>query len=621
MESEVSSEAESRYAGEDTRQTSSKELRGWYGYAWAVEVFAVCGIDVIDTIVLSEAITDTEYALGSFIPITLEELARERGVFLSDKSKPCKSILDDQAPSATHVIRSGNVTSGNGPSSEQCVVYIGGAEINTASFAMYTFSISVLFQALLIISISGAADHGAYRKVMLLGFALFGAVHTMLFIFVIPDIYLVGSYLAIIGNVAFGSSFVLLNSFLPLYVRYHPSVLEKTQQARADVSTGSEDPTSNPNIDSNHEDGPEDSTSGLLASDEAHPYQLAQPETSVELETSTKISSTGIGIGYSAAVILQIISVLLVKALGGTLWSLRVVLFLIGLWWALFTIPSAIWLRPRPGPPLNFAGDSSSSRWSYSFAYLTHSWKSLGRTLLHARRLKDVMFFLAGWFLLSDALATISSTAILFGKTELNMNAAELASVNVCVTVAGILGALFIWPYVSRYLLRRSEKGVLKSGKSGKRDQSLSTLHVVLFVFLLIPLYALLSYFPPLKRAQIFGLQQSWEMYPLGSFYGLVLAGVNAYCRSIFGELVPPGYEAAFFALYAVTDKGSSVLGPAIVGGIVDATGSVRLAFVFLAAVVAMGWAIMALVNVPRGGKEGRQLGKVLQEDRSEGRE
>ena len=42
----------------------------------------------------------------------------------------------------------------------QCIIYLFGVEINTASFAMYTFSLSVLLQALLIISVSGAADHG-----------------------------------------------------------------------------------------------------------------------------------------------------------------------------------------------------------------------------------------------------------------------------------------------------------------------------------------------------------------------------------------------------------------------------------------------------------------------------
>lgn len=33
-----------RYAEEDTRETSEKEIRGWYCYGLAAEVFAVCGV-------------------------------------------------------------------------------------------------------------------------------------------------------------------------------------------------------------------------------------------------------------------------------------------------------------------------------------------------------------------------------------------------------------------------------------------------------------------------------------------------------------------------------------------------------------------------------------------------
>lgn len=32
-----------RYPGEDTRPTSSKELAGWYAYAFAAEVYVICG--------------------------------------------------------------------------------------------------------------------------------------------------------------------------------------------------------------------------------------------------------------------------------------------------------------------------------------------------------------------------------------------------------------------------------------------------------------------------------------------------------------------------------------------------------------------------------------------------
>src|SRR3978361_1686752 len=65
-------------------------------------------------------------------------------------------------------------------------------------------------------------------------------------------------------------------------------------------------------------------------------------------------------------------------------------------------------------------------------------------------------------------------------------------------------------------------------------------------------------------------------MYVLGAVYGFVLGGLSSYCRALFGELVPPGFEAAFYALYAITDKGSSVFGPAIVGALTAATGEIR---------------------------------------------
>jgi UMF1 family MFS transporter len=52
----------------------------------------------------------------------------------------------------------GNST--NAAENGQCVVPVFGLEINTASFAMYTFSLAVLIQALTLISFSALADYG-----------------------------------------------------------------------------------------------------------------------------------------------------------------------------------------------------------------------------------------------------------------------------------------------------------------------------------------------------------------------------------------------------------------------------------------------------------------------------
>lgn len=557
------------YAGEDTRFTSKKELSGWYAYGFAAEVFVICG-------------------MGSFIPITLEQLARENGVLLKDHTTPCTAKSPLSGLGLTD-----DISAAMKKDYGQCVVNIIGLEINTASFAMYTFSLSVLLQALLVVSISCAADHGNYRKRLLLAFAFMGAIATMLFLPIVPKVYLLGSLLAIVANTCFGASFVLLNSFLPLLVRHHPLAEHNDPDYTPDESLPEEEAEeyTTPDNASVHSD------TALISQelDATEPLPAATNLTSGDLQLSTRISAKGIGIGYTAGLFLQCIAVMTIVLMGSTTFSLRVVLFVVGAWWFIFTIPAALWLRPRPGPPL--PNDPKNPNNSRSWAsYIIYAWSSLFRTIKYARRLKDIMLFLGAWFLLSDAIATVSGTAVLFAKTQLHMEAQALGLINVIATTAGVLGA-FSWATISRLAGFKPHQTIL----------------ACICIFELIPLYGLLGYLPLVQRWGVVGLQQPWEMYPLGFVYGFVLGGLSSYCRSLFGELIPPGSEAAFYALYAITDKGSSIFGPAIVGAIVDATGEIRPAFWFLAALVGLPAPLIWCVDVQRGKREGGLLAEVIE--------
>ncbi|KAI1409687.1 autophagy-related protein 22 [Hypoxylon sp. FL1857] len=548
-----------RYHGEDTRPTSTKELAGWYMYAFAAETYVIC-------------------AISSFIPILLESLARENGVLLSDRETPC-----------------GDNSSG------QCVVTVLGIEINTASFAMYTFSISVLLQALLVVSISCAADHGNYRKRLLLTFAWTGSFCVMFYIFIVKEIYILGALLAIISNTSFGASFVLLNSFLPLLVRHHPKVQESVAGIPEDVDLQSDTAVETQSLSTSPtlaEDPLSNSTTALLPRDDDDLHDLRripthEELTSIELQLSSQISAKGIGIGYGAALFVQCASILILVGMGSSTWSQRVVLFFIGAWWAIFTIPAAMWLRPRPGPPLVQSQYRGSRAW---LSYVVFSWKNLFRTVKLARRLIDIVLFLASWFLISDAIATTSSTAILFAKTQLGMKPWALGMINVISTTTGIFGA-FSWSFISRHFKLKPHQTVLGC----------------IALFEIIPIYGLLGYLPFVQRWGVIGLQRPWEMYPLAAVYGFVLGGLSSYCRSLYGELIPPGSEAAFYALYAITDKGSSIFGPVIVGAIIDASGEIRPAFWFLAALVSIPAPIIYFVNVERGKFEGEKLAEVIE--------
>lgn len=254
-----------------------------------------------------------------------------------------------------------------------------------------------------------------------------------------------------------------------------------------------------------------------------------------------------------------------------------------------------MWLRPRPGPPMPI--DSGSGKGARAWlSYTKNAWSSLFRTVQLARRLRDIMLFIVAWFFLSDAVATTSSTAILFAKTQLHMKPWALGMINVISTTFGVIGA-FSWAFISRKLNLKPHQTIL----------------VCIGLFELIPIYGLLGYIPFVRNWGVGGLQQPWEMYPLAAVYGLVLAGVSSFCRSVYGELIPPGSEAAFYALYAITDKGSSVFGPAIVGAIIDGSGDIRPAFWFLAALVAIPAPLIWSVNVERGKREGERLAETIE--------
>ncbi|KAI9700967.1 MAG: Autophagy protein 22 [Bogoriella megaspora] len=549
------------------QSTTKRELWGWYAYGVAAEVFAVCGV-------------------GSFLPVTLEQLARERGVLRSDGTTPC---ISSQAGASRALVARAQAAEEKG----QCVVQIFGSNINTSSFALYTFSFGVFVQALVLISISAIADYGANRKKLLLALSYTGATSCMLFLVVFPSIYLIAPFLVAISIACLGNSFVLLNSFLPLLVSNHPSIRNHSgiELQREDFTTGEEDDTLS--LHDLREQSDQPPPEHRLFHDKANTQGKASPE----LKLSSDISSKGVGIGYAAAVFVQIISIAIIilfhknsPSIAKSTLPMRVVLFVVGLWWAVFTIPTALWLRPRPGPPLPSLPTKQSKFISW-FYYAKFAWQSLWRTIKTAAKLRQVVIFLVGWFMLSDAIATIQGTAILFARTELQMETTAIAGLSILATSSGFVGAT-VWPYLARRF-KLSSKNVIIT---------------CITVFEIIPLYGLLGFLPFVRAWGVGGLQKQWEIFPMAFILGFVMGGLSSYCRSFYGALIPPGSEAAFYALYAVTDKGSSVIGPAIVGRIIDATGSIRTAFLFLAVLMASPIPFIWFVDAARGRQDARSM-------------
>ncbi|CAG8448933.1 14318_t:CDS:2 [Acaulospora morrowiae] len=522
---------------------SKNELYAWYLYAFACEVYAVV-------------------SLTSFIPLILEQFSFEKGVLNTDHTIPCNNST---AFSISEEVR--------------CVVNVFGIWVDTASYSLYTYAFSVVLQAITAISIGATADHGAMRKTLLLSFAFAGSVSAMLFLFVTPSLFLLAGVFTIVGNVCFGASFVCFNGFLPVLVRNHQDVRKISSQIRSYIAKKNYTPSDegNHNLEEDHNNFEEAS---LLAT---HNQQSLDPELSklsedLEKEKdriSTHISTRGFASGYFGGIILLIVCLIISFLLNSTVFSLQIGVFLSGAWWFLFSLLVIKWLRPRPGPPL-YLDNGRKVGW---FDYIIFAWTRLWRTVRHAKKLEMSFRFLVAWFFISDGYTTITSVALLFAKTTLHVPDTGLIIIALIVPVVGLIGAI-LFPKIQKQFDLTTK-------------QTIILLNIML---LCIPIYGCLGFVLPVG-----GLRSAHELYFLAAWFGFAIGAIQSYCRTLFGELVPRGRETEFFALYAVTDKGSSWLGPTMVAIITDTTHEIRYGFAILLILLLLPIPILLSVDVIKG--------------------
>lgn len=597
--------------------TTSRELWGWFSYSWASEPFIVS-------------------AVGTYVPILLEQFARGNAVRVDDRNVPCGLPLPSHPPSLNAVPYNNTVPPGLMPppgdihdpiQGQQCVVQVFGRfYIDTSSFALYTFSLSVLVQTLVVISMSGAADRGKFRKKLLVWFGVVGALSTCGFVGVTQTHYLVCAILAILSNSSFGAVSVCGNSFLPVIVRNHPEVLQVAEKIRGasgseqDVDTDTntngnprsslDDPNSSSNNsntirgNSAEQNLAENERDQLLENGESEQFQNNSLYISITSKIASSISGKAVALGYISALIVQLATIFLIKSTGSSTWSLRCAVFVVGCWWLVFQIPIVLFLRSRPGPPLPAPKHLHSHKTlshrlrrflmtitNGGYAYIIYGWSTLYATFKEARQMKDVAIFLMAWFMISDAATTINSAAVLFAKTELQMSAPSLAVIGVMVVFFGIMGATLMPKYIVPRL--------------GAANPTRGIIFVVVLASF-IPLYGILGFF-----TSHFGLRHPWEMYVLAAWYGFALGGLNTLCRSVFSMLIPKGKETTFFSLFSVTDKGSSIFGPLITGMITDKTHNIRYTFYFLFLLMMLPIVVLSWLDVERGRREALYLENV----------
>ena len=236
-----------------------------------------------------------------------------------------------------------------------------------------------------------------------------------------------------------------------------------------------------------------------------------------------------------------------------------------GIWWLAFTSFSLRRL-PEDGQATPLPDAMGGQRRWMGYARL-----GFRRTLTTAKKLlgfKQVLLFIVAFFFYNDAVNTVIVVTGAYATETLQLAATEIIITFLIVQFVAFGGALFF--------------GIV-AGRIGAKVTIMLTLVIWIGI-------AIAAYFLPVG--------QPLPLYALGAIVGLVLGGVQALSRSLYGTMIPEEASAEFYGFFTVFSKFSAIWGPLVFALVSGFTGSGRPAILSVVGFLVIGLLILSRVDV-----------------------
>jgi UMF1 family MFS transporter len=224
----------------------------------------------------------------------------------------------------------------------------------------------------------------------------------------------------------------------------------------------------------------------------------------------------------------------------------------VGVWWVVFALPCAFWVRES-------AGKGAALPWREA---VSQGLAELRSTAREVARYRPVLWFLAAYFLYIDGVNTIIKMAVDYG-------------LSLGFPASGLVKALLLTQFVA--FPAALAFGWL-GGRIGARNG----------IFLALAVYAGATFYA-------YTIQDPRDFYNLAVIIGLVQGGVQSLSRSYFGRLVPDGKSSEFFGFYNMMGKASAIAGPLLVGVTAAVTGNSRTSILSITLLFVGGAVLLAV--------------------------
>jgi UMF1 family MFS transporter len=338
-----------------------------------------------------------------------------------------------------------------------------GVRIPGGTLWSWSVSLSILFVVIGCPVVGAIADYAGRKKMFLFFFCYVGAATTMLMVLLTVGMWQLGMLLFILSNICFVGGNVVYN--------------------------------------------------GLL-------IDVAPTEDDVGF-----VSGFGWALGYMASFLMLVFNLMLITfEIPSPEWAVRLSLLSVGIWWAIFAVPTFLWVRERAEPKPLPEGQS----------LLTVGFSQIRRTAKSLPRYPVLLLFLAAFFLYNDGIQTVISQSATFTNYALGASLQSIIPAFVMIQIVAFFGSLiFIW--IER--------------KTGTKRALL---------------YALVGWVVIIGWALV--MQRLAEFYVMAFLAGLILGVSQSASRTMYALMIPSGQSAEFFSFYAIVGKAASLVGPLLFG-------------------------------------------------------
>lgn len=271
-----------------------------------------------------------------------------------------------------------------------------------------------------------------------------------------------------------------------------------------------------------------------------------------------RVSALGYALGYIGGGILFAVNVLMTLYpdsffLADKAEAVRWSFLSVALWWALFTLPIALFVHEKAEE--GRLGLAASARAGF---------QQLKGTMQHLRSLQQVWLFLIAYFLYIDGVNTVAHMAVDYGLS---------LGFDSSVLISALLMTQFI-----------AFPAALAAGWLGEKWGAKRVITGSIIVYAAACIWSST-------------MQNASDFYWLAAAIGLVMGGIQALSRSMYAKMIPADQSAEFFGFFNMLGKFAAVFGPLLMGAASLLSGSARFSILVIVALFAAGAIVLYYVE------------------------